>query len=619
MGHGDVGIVIQFFRKSLSKIYPLEVGVREVAFEKSLSGSWRSLRIETVMSSEQSDPSTGSATEVSATEVASESQTATGAEPAAASERKPLKIGSQRPGSPPIKAVSHLTPPVRIPRADSPSVDLPSVEAPAADQAAAAPAEIQSAKIATAEAEASEVQAFQPPEIAPVAPTATAPGEVAPAGSAPSAAATSSTPRARREFEPKQSVQKAPVPNLRAGLPPELEVEVALALGDLSMEAELEPLQPSTTKELENDSRQVAQVVSIHNDDVFVELGGRNQGVLSLRQFPTPPEVGQKIQVLVHRFDQEEGLYQMSLPGGFVDVGDWSQVSEGSVVEARITGHNKGGLECEVGKLRGFIPASQVAAYRVEDFAPFVGEKMVCVVTEANPDKRNLVLSRRAVLDREKAEAKDKLMAELAVGQVREGLVRSIQDYGAFIDLGGVDGLLHVSQLSWKRVKHPSEVLHVGQKIKVLIRKIDPESGKLSLAFRDLTENPWTMAAAKYPVTAIIRGSVTKVMDFGAFVELEPGIEGLVHISELAHGRVFRVRDIVKEGEEVEAKVLAIDPEQQRISLSIKAIQARPETIKKAEPEPEVELPPLPPSKRKGPLKGGMNRPSGGEQVGLKW
>jgi small subunit ribosomal protein S1 len=290
------------------------------------------------------------------------------------------------------------------------------------------------------------------------------------------------------------------------------------------------------------------------------------------------------------------------------------------VVETKITGHNKGGLECEVNHIRGFIPAGQISLFRVEDLAQFVGETMTCVVTEANPERRNLVLSRRAVLEREKAEAKTKLMAELAEGQVREGVVRSLQDYGAFVDLGGVDGLLHVSQLSWQRVKHPNEVLQVGQPIKVKIRKIDAESGKISLAFRDLSENPWTSALQKYPATTIHDGTVTKIMDFGAFVELEPGVEGLVHISELSHGRVFRVRDVVSEGQQVEVKVLSIDPEQQRISLSMKALQAKPET-KKAEAEAaEKDEPPPPPlPKSKGPLKGGLGRNAGGEQFGLKW
>ncbi|HEX4147566.1 MAG TPA: S1 RNA-binding domain-containing protein, partial [Pirellulales bacterium] len=412
----------------------------------------------------------------------------------------------------------------------------------------------------------------------------------------------------------------SPVPNIRDRLPAELELEVAAAFGDLSLEDALEPSSATApAKMLEPESRHKARVISVHHDDVFIELGPRDQGILSLRQFHQPPEPGQAVDVIVGRFDPEEGLYQLSVPGGPVEVGDWSQVNEGAIVEARVTGHNKGGLECDVSQLRGFIPASQIAAYRVEDLAQFVGEKMLCVVTEANPEKRNLVLSRRALLERERAEAKDKLMAQLAEGQVREGTVRSLQDFGAFVDLGGVDGLLHVSQLSWKRVKHPSEVLAVGQQVKVMIKKIDPESGKISLAFRDLTENPWNHAAIRYPITSRVQGTVTRIMDFGAFVELESGIEGLVHISEIAHSRVFRIRDFLKEGDEIEAKVLSVDPQQQRMSLSIKAIQARPEPIKKEPEMPEEEPAPLPPSKRATPLKGGVERPSGGDQFGLKW
>ena len=415
-------------------------------------------------------------------------------------------------------------------------------------------------------------------------------------------------------------VKKVEVPSVRQRLSPEMEIEMAEALGDVSMEEVIEPSAAAPTAELEPETRCRGRVASVHRDNVFVDLGGRNQGVLSLRQFATSPEVGVMLDVVVSRFDAEEGLYQLTLPGGAVDVADWSHVAEGMLVEARVTGHNKGGLECEVNHLRGFIPAGQVSIFRVEDLSQFVGESMTCVVTEANAERRNLVLSRRAVLEREKAEAKDKLMAELAEGDVREGVVRSLQDYGAFVDLGGVDGLLHVSQLSWQRIKHPSEVLQVGQPIKVKIRKIDRETGKLSLAFRDLTENPWSLAPSRYPPTSNHQGTVTKIMDFGAFVQLEPGVEGLVHISELSHNRVFRVRDVVEEGQQVDVKVLSLDPENQRISLSMKALAARPES-KKAGPEPveEEEAPPSPQPNRKTPLKGGLGRRSGGAGFGLKW
>ena len=422
------------------------------------------------------------------------------------------------------------------------------------------------------------------------------------------------------DVEAPRQAPKTPVPSVRQKLPVELELEVEMALGGMSLSDVLEPASADSQKELEPDARVQGRVASVHRDNVFIDVGRRNQGVLSLRQFPTVPEPGAVVDVVVSRFDPEEGLYQLSLPGGAVEIADWSQLAEGVVVEARITGHNKGGLECEVNHIRGFIPAGQISLYRIEDFAPLVGESMICLVTEANPERRNLVLSRRAVLEREKAEAKTKLMEELAEGQVREGTVRSLQDYGAFVDLGGVDGLLHVSQLSWQRVKHPSEVLTVGQPIKVKVKKIDAETGKISLAFRDLTENPWATVAQKYPVTSTHQGKVTKIMDFGAFVELEPGIEGLVHISELSHGRVWRASDVVSIDQEVEVKVLSVDTEQQRISLSMKALLAKPQPAKKAEPEaPEAEEAPAPLPQFKGQLKGGTGRASGGEQFGLKW
>jgi small subunit ribosomal protein S1 len=289
------------------------------------------------------------------------------------------------------------------------------------------------------------------------------------------------------------------------------------------------------------------------------------------------------------------------------------------LVEARVTGHNKGGLECEVNQLRGFIPASQVSMYRVEDLSQFVEQKFPCIVTEVNPAKRNLVLSRRAVLERDAAEAKEKLLAELEAGQMRDGIVRSLQPFGAFVDLGGVDGLIHISQMSWDRVKHPSEVLEVGQKVNVKIQKIDPQTGKISLAYRDLTESPWATAAQDYPARSTVKGTVSRLMEFGAFVRLGPGVEGLVHISELSHKRVFRVSDVLTEGQEVEVQVQSVDSEQQRISLSLKALEARP-TTQKAAPEPEEpEAPPEPPKKRKTPLRGGIGGPPTGDQFGLKW
>jgi small subunit ribosomal protein S1 len=425
----------------------------------------------------------------------------------------------------------------------------------------------------------------------------------------------------RPKFE--RETAKIPRPNLRAELSPDLEAELAESLGDLSLEEVLaaDDRSKQASLSLEPETKVKARVMRVHRDDVFVEMPGMNQGVIALKNFAEPPNVGAMLDVIVARFNAEEGLYELAPLGGAIDVGDWSDITEGITVEARITGHNKGGLECEVNRIRGFIPVSQVSTYRVEDLEEFVGQKFPCVVTEANPDRRNLVLSRRAVLEREQADAKERLKAELAEGQEREGVVRNIRDFGAFVDLGGVDGMLHVSQLSWDRVKHPSDVLQLGQKIKVKIQKIDAATGKISLSYRDTFDNPWTTVATRYPTTARVKGTVSKIMDFGAFVRIEPGVEGLVHISELSHKRVFRVSDVVREGQEVEAKVLSVDPEAQRMSLSMKALEARAEPqaqASEAENEEEAASPKSPP-RRALPLKGGLGRSDAGDQFGLRW
>lgn len=420
--------------------------------------------------------------------------------------------------------------------------------------------------------------------------------------------------------------EKIAVPNRRAALPDELEAEIAAALEGTSLN-EMVDAQGTSTKslDLEPESRVKAQVLKVYHGNVFVDLGNFQQGTLPVLQFTDIPALGSTVEVVIGRFNHEEGMYQVSLPNRSMDIGgDWSLVNEGSIIDVRITAANKGGLECEVGGLRGFIPAGQVAVYRVEDFSQFVGERWACLVQECNPERRKLVLSRRAVIEREKAEAKEKLMAELQVGAVMEGIVTRLQDFGAFVDIGGVDGLLHVSRMAWQRIKHPSEILEVGQKVKVKVTQIDQESGKIGLSLRDLMADPWVGASVKYKQGDVIRGPVVRVLDkVGAFVQLEPGIDGMVHISEIAYSRVFRVADFLKEGEDVEAKVLAIDPEQKRISLSVKALLARPEQVSKKKEEEEEAIEdatppaPLPPQPKK--LKGGMGKKSGGAQFGLKW
>src|SRR5262249_30338356 len=267
---------------------------------------------------------------------------------------------------------------------------------------------------------------------------------------------------------------------------------------------------------------------------------------------------------------------------------DWSGVDPVMIVEAVVTGTNKGGLSVEVNRIRGFMPISQIDLYRVENAEQYVGQRLRCEVQEVKPDERNLVVSRRILLEREREENREKLWNQLAEGQVREGVVRNIKDFGAFVDLGGVDGLVHVGEMSWTRVKHPSDVVQLGQAVKVVVLKIDREARKLSLGLKQLQPSPWDNIQDKYPHGSRVKGKVTRVQDFGAFVELEPAVEGLIHISELAAGRVRRVTDVVKPGQEVEVVVMSVDPGQRRIGLSLKAALAKePEPQEAAEQEPE--------------------------------
>ncbi len=422
---------------------------------------------------------------------------------------------------------------------------------------------------------------------------------------------------------PKPTGKIYPPPNIRDQLSPELEQELEAALGGASLDDIIDAKAAEEGSEIPEGTRITGKVSKLYHDNVFVDLDRRKQGVVAVKQFDNRelPELGSQLDVVVARVG-DDGLYELTLPGAAIEVGNWEDVEEGQVVEVSITGSNKGGLECEVAGLRGFMPMGQISIYRVENPEEYVGQRITAVVTEANRDRRNLVVSHRAVMEREKAENRGKLLAELSVGQMREGIVRSLRDFGAFVDLGGVDGLIHVSKMSWDRVNHPSEVLQEGQQVKVKIERIDSDTGKIGLSYRESAENPWDNVESKYYVGAKVSGTVSKIMDFGAFVKLEPGVEGLIHISELAHGRVFRTSDVVSEGQQVEVKVLSVDRGKQRIALSLRALLEPPK--KAGDDEQETDFAPPPnapktPEKRKGELKGGIGGPSGGEQFGLKW
>ncbi len=469
------------------------------------------------------------------------------------------------------------------------------------------------------------------------APTGTAPTGTAPTGTVQSEPAQTGQPATGQPaaptggwvegqpypvLQPEPPRAKVPKPSVRDPLSADLEREFEAALGGASMDQLLSmDASPALGQGLELEAQVRAKVVKIHGDNVFFSLGGQNEGFSSVRQFAEPPELGSFVDVVVKSFNPEDGLYEVNVPGVSISVSDWDDLSEGSLVEARVTGANTGGLECLVNTLRGFIPASQVSMYRIEDFSEFVDQRLQCLVTEVNPQRRNLVLSRRAVLEREQQEQREQLLRELEVGQIRDGVVKNIREFGAFVDLGGVDGLVHISQLSWERVAHPSEVLTEGQSVRVRVEKIDPQTGKIGLSIRSLEMDPWSSAATDFGVGSTIKGKVTRIAKFGAFVRLGPGVEGLIHISELSHGRVANVNSVLKEGQEVDVKVMSLDTDAQRISLSLKATQPTP-AQQQAVADDAVDEPPRPlvvKPQHDGPLKGGTDRPSGGDKFGLQW
>ncbi len=358
--------------------------------------------------------------------------------------------------------------------------------------------------------------------------------------------------------------------------------------------------------------RQKGRVHSVHHGDVFIEMpGGRSQGVIPTTQFPEGvPAVGAEVEFQIERYDPANGLFLLTREGA-ASTADWSTVHIGQVVEARITGTNKGGLSVDVNGIRGFLPISQIELYRVENIEQYVNQRLLCMVAEVNPEEKNLVVSRRALLERERQENQEKLWAELKEGQIRKGMVRSVKPFGAFVDLGGVDGLIPVGELSWKRVKDPSEVVQPGQQVEVIVTRIDRETRKVGLSLRQLVAGPWEQVAANYPPRSLVKGTVTRIEAYGAFVEVEPGVEGLIHVSELSPNRVFSVGNIVKVGQEVEAMVLNVDTDKRRMSLSLKQAQKakEPAPAKPAAEQPEEEEAPAPakPQRpRTTPLRGGI-------------
>jgi small subunit ribosomal protein S1 len=361
-----------------------------------------------------------------------------------------------------------------------------------------------------------------------------------------------------------------------------LDQEIEAALADVPLD-DLYAKDRAAPAQGDSKTSRRGKIVSVNKDDAFVDFGGKSQGIASMLQFDEEPKVGEEFDFTVEKYDEREGLLVLTRKGALSTNVSWENLEVGQVVEGTVTGVNKGGLELEVKTMRAFMPAGQVDIYHVPDLAQFVGQRLKAEVTQFEAGARNLVLSRRNILEQEREEQKKKLLLELAEGQIRRGTVRSVMDFGAFVDLGGVDGLLHASELTHKRGRHnANEFVKVGDVLDVKVTRIAPDTGKISLSLKQaLGTDPWSDAATKYSVGTTITGRVTNVESFGAFIEVEEGLEGLLPISEISWQRIRHPSDIVKDGDTIRLIVISIDPPQRRISFSLKQASPGPwQTVK---------------------------------------
>lgn len=358
-----------------------------------------------------------------------------------------------------------------------------------------------------------------------------------------------------------------------------LEAEIAAALGDGSiadmMDAVGDASDAVAEEAAEHERGRVGVVAGISGSDVLVELGPKDQGIVALEQFKEPPAKGERFALIAERFDEGEGLWVLSRPGG-TSRATFDTLAVGLTVEAVVTGENSGGLELEVAKQSAFMPVSHIELHRVEDLERYIGQKLRAEIVELDLRKKRIILSRRGLLEREREAELEKAMSTLAAGAVIPGTVQKLADYGAFVEIApGVTGLAHISDLCWERIKHPSEIVKEGDQLMLQVLSVDRENSRIALGLKQVTGDPWTSAANKYTPGETVTGKVTRCEAYGAFVQLEPGVEGLVHVSQLAAERVRRTEDVAKPGEQVTVKILDIDTDKRRISLSIKALTAK--------------------------------------------
>jgi small subunit ribosomal protein S1 len=327
------------------------------------------------------------------------------------------------------------------------------------------------------------------------------------------------------------------------------------------------------------------RIVSLTKDYVMVDIGYKSEGQIPIAEFTTPDgqitaQVGDQVEALLESREDEEGPLLLS-KNKASRIKIWEEISyayhNDGVVEGEIVAKVKGGLSVDLGGILAFLPGSQVDLAPVRNPDSYIGQRFTFNVLKFNRKRRNVVLSRRTLLEKVKNEAKATLLATLEEGKVVEGVVKNITDYGVFVDLGGLDGLLHITDLSYGRIRHPSDLFKVGQTITVKVLSFDREKERISLGLKQLQPDPWTLVKEKYPIGARVTGKVVSLTDYGAFVELEPGVEGLIHISEMSWTRKIRhPNQILSAGDIVEVVVLEVEPERKRISLSLKQVEPNP-------------------------------------------
>ena len=322
-------------------------------------------------------------------------------------------------------------------------------------------------------------------------------------------------------------------------------------------------------------------IIEVRPKEVLVDIGYKSEGVISANEFEDikTVQIGDQIDVLIEKLEDKEGMVILSKEKAEFKQ-NWERIlticNEGGTIAGKVKAIVKGGLLVNIG-VEAFLPASQIDVIVPKNLAQFVGNTYDFKVVKINQERQNIVLSRRELIEQERTERREKLLGEMTPGDIRKGTVKNITDFGAFIDLNGIDGLLHITDMSWGRIGHPSEILKVGQDLDVVVLDINREKGRVSLGLKQKLANPWDTIEQKYPVGAKVKGRVVNLVPYGAFVELEPGVEGLVHVTELSWTkRMAKPSDMLKPDQEIEAVVLGINREEQKISLGIRQLETNP-------------------------------------------